>query len=58
MTRTPLMNVAATKPIISPITPPPTAKMTVSLVHPSSSKKSSTAALVSLLLLFSPGETL
>ncbi len=32
------MNVAATYPIMSPITPPPIAIMNVSLVHPSVSK--------------------
>ena len=54
--RTPLMNVAATYPIMSPMTPPPSAMMTVSRVHSCDSIQSSTSALVDLDLEVSPGE--
>lgn len=51
----PLMYVAATNPIISPITPPPSARMTVSRVHPCDRSQSSTTPLVDRDLEFSPG---
>ena len=47
--------VAATKPIRSPMTPPPTARTTVSRVHAFRRRKSSSSALHSRLLLVSPG---
>ena len=53
--RIPLIYVAATNPIMSPMTPPPRAMMTVSLVHPCDNSQSSTAPFVDRDLEFSPG---
>lgn len=53
--RIPRMKVAATKPTRSPMTPPPRARTTVSLVQRCESKKSSSSAFVARLLLCSPG---
>jgi hypothetical protein len=51
----PLIYVAATNPIMSPITPPPSAIITVSRVHPCDSSQSSTTPLVFRDFEFSPG---
>lgn len=48
-------NVAATKPARSPMTPPPSARITVSRVHLFRRRKSSIAALPSRLFEVSPG---
>lgn len=59
--RMPLLNVAATKPIMSPMTPPPRAMMTDFVSHggslSSDNNQSSMPALVALDLEVSPGGT-